>query len=146
MTVAYQEAGHVVAGWFLENADPLLKVTTGAQDDLSKVTQSAYVQIVQFGMSEKLGQVSFDLPRPGEALVEKPFREATAQLVDKVGRRLLEKEVLERANIVELLGPQPFAEITYEELVEGTGSLEEDTALPEGLQGWCRGPLQESPA
>ena len=29
----------------------------GAQDDLRKVTQSAYAQIVQFGMSEKLGQV-----------------------------------------------------------------------------------------
>ena len=27
MTVAYQEAGHVVAGWFLEHADPLLKVS-----------------------------------------------------------------------------------------------------------------------
>ena len=26
-TVAYHEAGHAVAGWFLENADPLLKVT-----------------------------------------------------------------------------------------------------------------------
>ena len=162
MTVAYHEAGHAVEGWFLEHADPLLKVsivprlkglgyaqclpreqylytqeqlfdhmcamlggrvaeqlffrrvTTGAQDDLRKVTQSAYAQIVQFGMSEKLGQVSFDLPRPGEALVEKPFSEATAQLmevrrligsahahtldlltrcgeqVDKVGRRLLE--------------------------------------------------------
>ena len=25
-TVAYHEAGHVVAGWFLEHADPLLKV------------------------------------------------------------------------------------------------------------------------
>lgn len=25
-TVAYHEAGHAVAGWFLENADPLLKV------------------------------------------------------------------------------------------------------------------------
>ena len=148
------------------------RVTTGAQDDLRKVTQSAYAQIVQFGMSEKLGQVSFDLPRPGEALVEKPFSEATAQLideevlrligsahvrtldlltrcqeqVDKVGRRLLEKEVLERADMVELLRPRGFAEITYEELVEGTGSLEEDTALPEDLQGWRGGPLQESPA
>ena len=27
-TVAYHEAGHAVAGWFLEHADPLLKVNT----------------------------------------------------------------------------------------------------------------------
>lgn len=27
-TVAYHEAGHAVAGWFLEHADPLLKVVT----------------------------------------------------------------------------------------------------------------------
>lgn len=65
------------------------QITTGAQDDLRKVTQSAYAQVkgsdpsgglhmakscqaqpwllagsqvVQFGMSEKLGQVSFDFP------------------------------------------------------------------------------------
>lgn len=214
MTVAYHEAGHAVVGWFLEHADPLLKVsiiprgrglgyaqylpreqhlytreqlfdrmcmmlggrvaeqlffgriTTGAQDDLRKVTQSAYAQIVQFGMSERLGQVAFDLPRQGEALVEKPYSEATAQLIDeevrhligsaydrtlelltrcreqveKVGRRLLEKEVLEKADMVELLGPRPFAEkSTYEEFVEGTGSLEEDTSLPEGLKDWNRG-------
>lgn len=47
------------------------------------------LQIVQFGMSEKLGQVSFDLPQPGEALVEKPFSEATAQLIDEEVRRLI---------------------------------------------------------
>lgn len=228
-TVAYHEAGHAVVGWFLEHADPLLKVsiiprgkglgyaqylpreqylytreqlfdrmcmmlggrvaeqlffgqiTTGAQDDLRKVTQSAYAQIVQFGMSEKLGQVSFDLPRQGETMVEKPYSEATAQLIDeevrclvrsaynrtlelltqcreqveKVGRRLLEKEVLEKADMIELLGPRPFAEkSTYEEFVEGTGSLEEDTSLPEGLKDWNQGReeqgtehrLQESPA
>jgi len=29
-TVAYHEAGHAVAGWFLEHADPLLKVCTGS--------------------------------------------------------------------------------------------------------------------
>ncbi|XP_060110127.1 AFG3-like protein 1 [Heteronotia binoei] len=210
-TVAYHEAGHAVVGWFLEHADPLLKVsiiprgkglgyaqylpreqflytreqlfdrmcmmlggrvaeqlffgriTTGAQDDLQKVTRSAYAQIVQFGMSDKLGQVSFALPQPGELAPEKPYSEATAELIDeevralihaahqrtlelltscreqveKVGKRLLEKEVLEKADMVELLGPRPFAErSTYEEFVEGTGSLEEDISLPEGLKDW----------
>ena len=148
------------------------RVTTGTQDGLRKVTQSAYAQIVHFGMSEKLGQVSFDLPWSGEVLVEKLFSEAAAQLideevrrpigsvhartldlltgcreqVDKVGRGLLEKEVLERADMVELLKPRPFAEITYEELVEGTGGLEKDTALPEGLQGWRGGPASGEPS
>ncbi|XP_062915551.1 AFG3-like protein 2 [Mobula hypostoma] len=210
-TVAYHEAGHAVAGWFLEHADPLLKVsiiprgkglgyaqylpkeqylyskeqlhdrmcmtlggrvseqiffgriTTGAQDDLKKVTQSAYAQIVQFGMNEKVGQVSFDFPRQGEMTLEKPYSEETAQLIDeevrslinsayektlklltekkeeveKIAQRLLEKEVLDKADMVELLGPRPFAEkSTYEEFVEGTGSLDEDTTLPEGLKDW----------
>ncbi|XP_029423703.1 AFG3-like protein 1 isoform X4 [Nannospalax galili] len=152
-TVAYHEAGHAVVGWFLEHADPLLK-------------------IVQFGMSEKLGQVSFDFSRQGEAVVEKPYSEATAQLIDeevrhlvrsaydrtlelltrcqeqveKVGRRLLEKEVLEKADMIELLGPRPFAEkSTYEEFVEGTSSLEEDTSLPEGLKDWNQGREEGGP-
>ncbi|XP_042638344.1 AFG3-like protein 2 [Orycteropus afer afer] len=210
-TVAYHEAGHAVAGWYLEHADPLLKVsiiprgkglgyaqylpkeqylytkeqlmdrmcmtlggrvseeiffgriTTGAQDDLRKVTQSAYAQIVQFGMNEKVGQISFDLPRQGDMVLEKPYSEATARLIDdevrilindaykrtvalltekkadveKVALLLLEKEVLDKNDMVELLGPRPFVEkSTYEEFVEGTGSLDEDTSLPEGLKDW----------
>ncbi|XP_046411445.1 AFG3-like protein 2 isoform X1 [Neodiprion fabricii] len=210
-TVAYHEAGHAVAGWFLEHADPLLKVsiiprgkglgyaqylpreqylystqqlfdrmcmtlggrvseeiffskiTTGAQDDLKKVTQSAYAQIAQWGMNEKVGNVSFDLPQPGEMVMDKPYSEGTAQLIDsevrtliasahnhtrellnkhkedviKVAERLLKQEILSRDDMIDLLGPRPFPEkSTYEQFVEGTGSFEEDTTLPEGLKEW----------
>ncbi|XP_044264333.1 AFG3-like protein 2 [Tribolium madens] len=210
-TVAYHEAGHAVAGWFLRYADPLLKVsiiprgkglgyaqylpkdqylysreqlfdrmcmtlggrvseelffnriTTGAQDDLKKVTQSAYAQVVHYGMNEKVGNVSFDMPREGEMIMEKPYSESTAQMIDvevrnlieeahkrttalltehkekvaRVAERLLKQEIISREDMIELLGKRPFPEkSTYEEFVEGTGSLEEDTSLPEGLKDW----------
>lgn len=210
-TVAYHEAGHAVAGWFLEYADPLLKVsiiprgkglgyaqylpheqylytkeqlfdrmcmalggrvseeiffgriTTGAQDDLQKVTSSAYAQVVQYGMNEKVGNVSFQMPQQGDMTFDKPYSEHTAQLIDvevrelierahnhtrelltkhkdnviKVAERLLKQEILSRDDMIELLGPRPFPEkSTYEQFVEGTGSFEEDTSLPLGLQKW----------
>lgn len=148
------------------------KITTGAQDDLRKVTQSAYAQVVQFGMSEVVGQVSFELPRQGEMVMEKPYSEPMAQLIDqevrslidaafqrthqlitekrdvveKVGRRLLEKEVLDKADMLELLGPRPYEEkSTYEEFVEGTGPMKEDTSLPEGLKNWNKDRGTEEP-
>lgn len=65
------------------------RITTGAQDDLKKVTQSAYAQVVHYGMNEKVGNVSFDMPQPGETVLEKPYSEETAQLIDSEVRVLI---------------------------------------------------------
>ena len=61
----------------------------------------------------------------------------------------MEQEQLERKDLVEVLGERPYKEkSTYEDFVEGTGSIEEDTELPEGLKGWNQEeeePKQPSP-
>ncbi|EUB61794.1 AFG3-like protein 2 [Echinococcus granulosus] len=142
------------------------KVGSGAMDDLQRVTRSAYAQVVQLGFSPKVGNLSFDLPQQGEPVMTKPYSEHTAQIIDEEVRdlvaraydrtlklveehkghiealalRLLEKEQLQKEDLVEILGPRPFQEkSTYEELV-GSGPLDEDTDLPPGLKDWNKEP------
>ncbi|KAM7536882.1 hypothetical protein Aperf_G00000083683 [Anoplocephala perfoliata] len=145
------------------------KVGSGAMDDLQRVTRSAYAQIVQLGFSSKLGNLSYDLPQQGEPVMTKPYSEQTAQIIDEEVRnlvakaydrtlklveqhkghvealalRLLEREQLQKEDLVEILGPRPFKEkSTYEELV-GSGPLDEDTELPPGLKDWNKEPGAE---
>jgi cell division protease FtsH len=181
--VAYHEAGHAVAGWFLEHADPLLKVTivprgvaalgyaqylpkeqflyqkeqlldtictalggraaeelifkkisTGALNDLERVTKMAYSMITVYGMNEKLGHISFHDQGQPEYVFSKPYSENTAQTIDEevrimidsaykrtkkllwnkrrqlewVAEELLKKEVIFQQDLERIIGPRPY--------------------------------------
>ncbi|EGO05156.1 hypothetical protein SERLA73DRAFT_174109 [Serpula lacrymans var. lacrymans S7.3] len=185
-TVAYHEAGHAVCGWFLEHADPLLKVsiiprgvgalgyaqylppdryllstpqmsdricmtlggrvseeiffgteniTTGAQDDLQKITRMAFEACANYGMNTIIGPVSYGGREGAKEGWTKPFSEKTGEMLDaevrkmitnahlrttelltkhredveKVAKLLLEKEVITREDMIDLLGKRPFA-------------------------------------
>ena len=182
--VAYHEAGHAVAGWFLEFADPLLKVSivprgvaalgyaqylpkeqylyrteqlidsmcmtlggrvaeqiffgkisTGAQNDLERITKLAYSMVTIYGMSPKVGNVSFNDPT-GEYGYQRPYSEQTAQLIDQEVRQLidtaynrtvalltekkaeveaiavelLDKEIIFKSDLDRIIGKRPFDE------------------------------------
>lgn len=56
------------------------KISTGAQNDLEKVTQMAYAQISVYGMNERIGLVSFP---PRQEAFDKPYSQQTAQMIDQ---------------------------------------------------------------
>lgn len=180
--IAYHEAGHAICGWFLENADPLLKVTiiprgvaalgyaqylpkeqylyrteqlmdmmsmtlggraaeeivfgkisTGAQNDLQRITQMAYAMVTVYGMNDKIGNVSFYDPN-NENTFTKPYSEDTSREIDEevrkliaevyvntkalltkhrnelemIAKELLKKEILFKQDLEELIGLRPF--------------------------------------
>jgi len=180
-TVALHESGHAVAGWFLEHADPLLKVsivprsngalgfaqylpqemslfskeaildkiavalggraaeelfvkriTTGASDDLDKVTKMAYSMVAVYGMDKELGLLSYGQNNSSQQFY-KPYSEETGRKIDEktkgiveeqysrvktllaeqkeklesLAERLAEKETLVYTDLVEVLGERP---------------------------------------
>ncbi len=203
--VAYHEAGHAIAGWFLEHADPLVKVSivprgvaalgyaqylpkeqflytteqltdgmcmtmggrvaedivfgkisTGAQNDLERITKLAYAMVTIYGMNKTIGNVSFHDPQ-NEYNFNKPYSEKTSEMIDhevrtligevydttkqllidnregleKLAQKLIEKEILFQADLEEILGKRPFDNrTTYDEFVNGTG---DQTPAAQGL-------------
>jgi cell division protease FtsH len=75
------------------------EVSTGAHDDLSKATDIARSMVKTYGMSAKLGQVSFDkdrraviLPGPVDVHPRGDYSEETAREIDNEVRRLIDEQ------------------------------------------------------
>ncbi|MDR0422665.1 MAG: ATP-dependent zinc metalloprotease FtsH [Proteiniphilum sp.] len=129
-TIAIHEAGHATLSWFLEHANPLVKVTivprgkalgaawylpeerqittreqmldemcallggraaeelftgsisSGAMNDLERVTKQSYAMITYMGMSEKLPNLSYYDSSGQEYTFSKPYGDETARLID----------------------------------------------------------------
>lgn len=110
------------------------EVSSGALDDLEKVTKQAYTMVAFYGLDPEMGNISYyDSTGEYEQSLQKPYSEATAQLIDrevrelvessyartkqiltehrdemeKLARRLLEKEVVGQEELTEIFGPRP---------------------------------------
>jgi AFG3 family protein len=67
------------------------EVSSGAVDDLEKVTKEAYTMTAYFGFNKKIGNVSFyDSSGRSDMALQKPYSEDTAKLIDEEVRKLIE--------------------------------------------------------
>lgn len=199
-TIALHEAGHATISWFLEHANPLVKVSivprgralgaawympeerqittkeemldemcatlggraaeelfvghisTGAMNDLERVTKSAYGMIAYAGMSDKLPNICYY--NNNEYNFQKPYSETTAKIMDdevlkmineqyqrakslllehkeghnKLAALLLEREVIFAEDVEKIFGKRPWVSRS-EEIMENQGG---NGAEPEG--------------
>ena len=113
-------------------------VSSGALDDLEKVTKQAYMMVSQLGFSDKIGTISFyDSTGFYENSFQKPYSESTAKLIDdevrklvnqaketvqtilttnisklhKMATMLLDKEIIYKEEIESILGKRKVEEV-----------------------------------
>lgn len=113
------------------------KISTGALSDLEKVTKQSYAMVSMYGLSEKLGNISYyDSQGRNEYSFSKPYSEDTAKLIDtevskmieeqyqraiqllatskdkleKLAQKLLEKEVIFKDDLEAVFGPRQWDE------------------------------------
>jgi len=107
------------------------EVSSGAHDDLKKVTETAKTMVTQFGMSEKLGHLVFGKPHENVFLgrditEEKNYSEDTAKIIDGEIKNIVDecyetarKVLMERRKELELLADTLLEkEVLYDEAVK----------------------------
>ncbi|MCL2511846.1 MAG: ATP-dependent zinc metalloprotease FtsH [Bacteroidales bacterium] len=110
------------------------KISTGALNDLERVTRQAYSMVAFYGLNRKIGNISFYDSSGQEYSFQKPYSEKTAQVIDEevskmveesyqvalqivadnmekieiLAARLLEREVIFREDLEEIFGVRNF--------------------------------------
>ena len=103
------------------------KISTGALSDLEKITKQAYAMVTYFGMSEKVGNISFyDSSGQGDFGFTKPYSEKTAELIDKEVKDIIEESYERAVDVLKnnLKGLTVLAELLLEKEVIFSEDLE----------------------
>ncbi|XP_017772930.1 PREDICTED: paraplegin [Nicrophorus vespilloides] len=64
------------------------RITTGAQNDLDKVTKSAYAQVKEYGMNSRVGLISFPEEETKE-MGRRPYSKRLSTMIDEEARKLI---------------------------------------------------------
>ena len=144
------------------------QISTGAQNDLDKVTSTAYSMVVIYGMTESVGNVSYYELMKNDTF-QKPYSDETARIIDKevkaiieeqyervlallkerreelikVAEVLLEKEVIVKDDVVKLIGIRPFEKLEEEAEAATEISTTEENVTEELTEEPSENPIQE---
>ena len=103
------------------------RISSGAQNDLEKVTKTAYSMICYFGMSDKVGNVSYyDSSGQSDYSFNKPYSEKTAELIDAEIKELIDSAFIRAKEILikNAAGHKQLAELLLEREVIFTEDME----------------------
>ena len=137
------------------------KISTGALNDLEKVTKQAKAIVSVYGLNEKIGNITYyDSSGQSEYSFSKPYSEETAKIIDQeissiieeqyqraitiltenkdklitLAEKLLEKEVIFKDDLVEIFGERPFEETKIFQIKEKEEEEEEEEAPIEEIK------------
>ncbi len=113
-----------------------LKATsTGALNDLERVTKRAYAMVAYFGMSEKISNVSYyDSSGANEYGFTKPYSDKTAELIDQEAKAII-AEQYERAKKLLLDNKEGHNELA-KQLIEKEVIFNDDLERIFGRRQW----------
>ncbi|MCU0462502.1 MAG: ATP-dependent zinc metalloprotease FtsH [Bacteroidales bacterium] len=103
------------------------KISTGALSDLEKITKQAYAMVAFFGMSDKVGNVSFyDSTGQSDFGFTKPYSEKTAEVIDHEVKQIIEESFLRAKDVLKknMKGLKELAELLLEKEVIFSEDLE----------------------